>query len=118
MRVQPYLFFSRSGKVSVPMWASPLVSLAIVHLMVPNACFLGHLSGIAAGALLACTSVVWLPPALVWVLLGLSATAMLLSFLRPRQQQWHAVAAWDSESAHTRTPDIAHTGAAFPTASV
>eukprot|EP00906_Rhabdomonas_costata_P026868 RCo038247 len=98
------------GQVSIPMWASPLISLGIVHLVVPNACFLGHISGILAGGLLAGTSAVWVPPLVVWGLLGLAAGAMLLSFLRPRQPQWHAMvgaaATWDSESAHS--------GAALP----
>ena len=41
--------FSVLGLAEVPMWASPFASLVLTSVLVPQASFLGHLAGIAAG---------------------------------------------------------------------
>ncbi|KAK9825660.1 hypothetical protein WJX81_006649 [Elliptochloris bilobata] len=41
--------FSVLGVAEMPMWASPLVTLVLTSIIVPQASFLGHLAGIVAG---------------------------------------------------------------------
>ncbi|KXZ41763.1 hypothetical protein GPECTOR_291g781 [Gonium pectorale] len=54
--------FNLLGLATVPMAAAPFLLLAITQLIIPNASFLGHLSGILAGLLMASGALDWLTP--------------------------------------------------------
>ncbi|GLC35006.1 hypothetical protein PLESTM_000268600 [Pleodorina starrii] len=64
--------FGLLGVASVPMAAAPFLLLLLTQLLLPHASFLGHLSGVLAGLLLASGALDWITP--YW-------TACLLSWL-------------------------------------
>ncbi|GIL82427.1 hypothetical protein Vretimale_11879 [Volvox reticuliferus] len=69
--------FGLLGMVSVPMAVAPFLLLLVTQALLPNASFLGHLSGILAGLLLLFTGCLdWLTPywmacLLFWVAIGI-----------------------------------------------
>eukprot|EP00887_Chlorella_sp_A99_P006159 scaffold22.g6159.t1 len=62
------------GLASIPAWTGPFGSLVATSVLMPKASFLGHLSGILAGYLLASGALAWLGP---WPSLGMLAAALL-----------------------------------------
>ncbi|CAL8461946.1 g1477 [Coccomyxa elongata] len=70
--------FSVFGLANIPMWLTPFASLVLTSIIIPRASFLGHLSGIVVGYMVASGIFDWLT---LWWLLSLTAwTAALLVF--------------------------------------
>ncbi len=72
--------FSILGLTSVPMAVAPLLLLALTQLLLPHASLLGHVSGMAAGSVLAAGWLDWLTPywtlcVCTWVAIGGSCLA-------------------------------------------
>ncbi|RYE83816.1 MAG: rhomboid family intramembrane serine protease, partial [Methanosarcinales archaeon] len=67
------------GLIPMPAWVSPFASLFLIQLLVPNASFVGHLSGIIAGFLIAFNAFAWLTGYWFWTLVAWMSVACLLS---------------------------------------
>lgn len=67
------------GLIPMPAWVSPFASLLLVQLLVPNASFVGHVSGIVAGFLIAFNAFAWLSGYWFWTLVAWLSIACLLS---------------------------------------
>jgi hypothetical protein len=55
------------GLLSMPAWASPLAALLITHLIVPNASWTGHVSGIVAGIFISIGAFTWFSDILFYI---------------------------------------------------
>lgn len=95
--------------ISIPAWAAPWVALLMMQCLIPNASFLGHLSGILAGYVVAWGLMDWVTPYWLWSSVLLWGVLLVASIgnnpaLRPPSSGPHAtltqVSGWRGRAAY------------------